>query len=414
MKKVLKKFGVIFISALLIGCIAIPSMATSIEDAKSEKSRLEKKKQEIQQKVNELEKEKGNIQSYITKLDKELNSLNASIDDLGGDIKKAEKDLKVTQKELKEAKQVEEDQYSTMKKRIKYMYENGSTEYIDVLLGSDSMGDLLNRSEYMAKISEYDNTMLTRYQETKKSVAKKQKKLEKNLEELNIMEEELKLEKESVSSLVSEKTKQLASYDGKIDDQSGLVDEYADKIKEQDNFIEKLIEEELRRAEERARKAEEERKRKEREEAEKNQNNNTNEQPDTPVSSSGFMWPASAGRTITSNFGHRSSPTAGASSYHEGIDIGVPSGSNIVAAADGTVAVATYQWAAGNYVMLTHGEGISTVYMHASKLLVSSGQSVKKGDVIALVGSTGVSTGPHLHFGVRVNGTYVNPLNYVG
>ncbi len=123
-------------------------------------------------------------------------------------------------------------------------------------------------------------------------------------------------------------------------------------------------------------------------------------------------WTQSSGR-ITSGFGGRTSPTEGASSNHQGIDIGASSGSDIIAAADGTVTISTYSYSAGNYVMINHGGGVSTVYMHCSKLLVSAGETVKKGQVIAKVGSTGYSTGPHLHFGVRLNGSYVNPSKYV-
>ena len=126
-----------------------------------------------------------------------------------------------------------------------------------------------------------------------------------------------------------------------------------------------------------------------------------------------FIWPCPSSSRITSGFGGRESPTEGASSNHQGIDIGAPTGSNIVAAADGTVTISTYSYSAGNYIMLNHGGGVSTVYMHCSQLLVSAGDTVKQGQVIAKVGSTGYSTGPHLHFGVRLNGSYVNPAKYV-
>ena len=125
-----------------------------------------------------------------------------------------------------------------------------------------------------------------------------------------------------------------------------------------------------------------------------------------------MVWPCSSTR-ITSNFGYRDSPTAGASSYHQGIDIGASSGSPIYAAASGTVTEAGYSSSRGNYVVISHGSGVSTVYMHCSALYVSAGDSVSQGETIAAVGSTGISTGPHLHFGVIEDGVYVNPRNYV-
>ena len=126
-----------------------------------------------------------------------------------------------------------------------------------------------------------------------------------------------------------------------------------------------------------------------------------------------FMWPATQGSRISSYFGPRTSPTAGASSNHKGIDIPCPTGSDVVASAAGTVVISQYSSSAGYYIMIDHGNGISTVYMHNSQLVVGVGQTVEQGQVIAKAGSTGYSTGSHCHFGVMVNGTYVNPLDYL-
>lgn len=139
-------------------------------------------------------------------------------------------------------------------------------------------------------------------------------------------------------------------------------------------------------------------------------------QPETEASAGvgGFVWPCPSSYTISSDFGGRESPTAGASSNHMGIDIAAGTGTPIVAAASGTVIISQYSPSAGNYVTISHGNGLCTVYMHASALYVSAGQRVSAGETIAAVGSTGYSTGPHLHFGVTLNGSYVNPHSYVG
>ncbi len=127
-----------------------------------------------------------------------------------------------------------------------------------------------------------------------------------------------------------------------------------------------------------------------------------------------FVWPCPASTRVTSDFGARVSPTSGASTNHMGIDVGAPYGADIVAAAAGTVRSVNYSSAAGNYVMIDHGGGVYTVYMHASSVNVSKGQTVSAGEVIAKVGSTGISTGNHLHFGVSQNGSYVSPWGYFG
>ena len=128
-----------------------------------------------------------------------------------------------------------------------------------------------------------------------------------------------------------------------------------------------------------------------------------------------LIWPTPSSHTITCPFGQRTSPTKGASSFHTGIDIGASYGSNIVAAESGTVILASYGWngSYGNYIIINHGNGITTRYAHASKLYVTTGQTVTKGQVIAAVGESGRAYGAHLHFEVRKNGSHTNPLNYL-
>ena len=196
---------------------------------------------------------------------------------------------------------------------------------------------------------------------------------------------------------MNEKTAELKSYNSKIAASEGSLSDLEKDIAAQEDKI-KAIEAELKRKEEEAKKAA----------LEAGQKYNT-----VSIGNINFIWPCPASSRITSSFGDRESPTEGASSSHQGIDIGASTGSSILAAASGTVTISTYSYSAGNYIMINHGGGVSTVYMHCSELLVSAGQEVTQGQVIAKVGSTGYSTGPHLHFGIRVNGSYVNPINYV-
>ncbi len=405
---------------MLVGSLSLPSFANEIDRAKDVKSDLEKKKQETELRLSELEKEKDDILKYIEKLDKELTRLNDEIDLLNVDIKETGEALEKAKVELEAAKAVEEEQYNIMKKRIQYMYENGDTDYIEIILKSDNLSDVLNQVEYMSKITEYDNSLLDKYKKLKQDVTDKEENLEEKVAELNSLKEELTYEQDTVKQLVSDKNEELAKYEASIDETQALSAEYGSKLEEQENLIEDLLEAERKRVEEeeRRRKEEEERKRQE-EAARANNNSSSDNNPSgngntgSEVKMDGFIWPCPSSTRITSTFGNREQPTEGASTYHKGIDVGASTGSDIVAAAGGSVVTAAYSVSAGNYIMLYHGNGIYTVYMHCSKLLVSAGEEVSQGQTIALVGNTGVSTGSHLHFGVSVNGTYVNPLNYV-
>lgn len=426
-KKKLQGILIILSVIMLVSSLSFPSLANEIDKAKDAKSDLERKKQETESRLSELEKEKGDILKYIEELDKELSNLADEIDSLNGDIKKTGVSLENAKKELKAAKAVEQEQYNIMKKRIQYMYENGNTEYIEIIMKSDTISDMLNQVEYMSKITEFDNNLLDNYKKLKQDVADKEKKLEAKVAELNALKEELTYEQGTVKKLASDKNKELAKYEASIDETQALSADYTNKLNEQEDLIEQLLEAERKRVEEEERKKKEAEERRRKEEERKRQeeaakNNNDSEQNDDsgqdtssggPVNTGGFTWPCPSSTRITSTFGNREQPTEGASTYHKGIDIGASTGSNIVAAGSGSVVTAAYSVSAGNYIMIYHGDGVYTVYMHCSKLLVSVGDEVTKGQVIALVGSTGISTGSHLHFGVTVNGTYVNPLNYV-
>lgn len=413
---------IVFFLVFIFATQSILSYAGEIEKAKDNKTALQKKKEETEIKIKELEKEKNDILNYIEKLDMELNNLTDEVDKLEGKIKKANSNLKVTEKNLAEAKAKEKDQYSIMKSRIKYMYENGDTGVLDIILQSDSFSDMLNQMEYKEKITEYDNGLLNEYERTKEEVAKKEKKQKAQIEELNSLKDEKTFEQGTITKLVQDKGAEVAKYEGSIAKSQALSAEYTQKIEDQEAEIEQLLAAERKRIEEEERRKKEEEERRRKEEEEKNkQNQSQNSGTDNSsenngssgVSAQGFIWPVPGSSRITSGFGYRDQPTEGASTYHKGIDIGAPTGTKIIAAAGGSVVTATYSVSAGNYIMIYHGNSTYTVYMHCSKLLVSVGDEVSQGQEIGLVGSTGVSTGSHLHFGVVVNGDYQNPQNYV-
>ncbi len=368
-----------------------------VEDAKKKVNSIEEEKKKVETSLKKLEGLKSDAAAYVKQLDADLEELNRELEELAGQTAAKEEEISATQQELEAAKQVEAKQYTDMKLRIKYMYERGETSYIDMLLKSEDMVQLMNRAEYIRKISEYDRRKMDEYAETKDSIAVHETKLQDEHTQLVALQQETGLKQQSVETLLAQKSKELKNFESQIDIAQGQISEYERDLQAQENRIRQL-EEEIKRKEEEARKAAEA--------AGKSYK----------IASLGnisFKWPCPSSSRITSGFGGRSSPTEGASTNHQGIDIGAASGSAIVAAASGTVVVSTYSYSAGNYIMINHGGGIYTVYMHCSQLLVSEGQEVSQGQTIAKVGSTGYSTGPHLHFGIRAAGRYVDPQNYV-
>lgn len=394
-----KKIAVLAAAAALTLGTVFSSYATSkaIEDAKKKVSSMEEEKKKVESTLKELEGKKSDTAAYVKELDRNLSALAGELTKLEGDISQKEEQIEEAKVELETAKITENRQYEDMKLRIQYMYENGQTGLLESMMQSESIAELLNRAEYASQITSYDRKMLEEYRKTRQEVALKEEALKTEHQELLTLQDSTKAKQSSVKTLMASKEAELASYETKIASAQGEIDQYNADIKAQENQM-KAIEAEMKRKEEEARK---------KAEAQKKTYNVTN------LGNISFKWPCPSSGRITSGFGGRKSPTKGASSNHQGIDISASTGASIVAAADGTVVIATYSYSAGNYIMIDHGGGVSTVYMHCSQLLASQGQKVKKGQTIARVGSTGYSTGSHLHFGVRSGGSYVNPSKYV-
>ena len=404
-----KKIAVLAAAAALTLGTVFSSYATSkaIEDAKKKVSSMEEEKKKVESTLKELEGKKSDTAAYVKELDRNLSALAGELTKLEGDISQKEEQIEEAKVELETAKITENRQYEDMKLRIQYMYENGQTGLLESMMQSESIAELLNRAEYASQITSYDRKMLEEYRKTRQEVALKEEALKTEHQELLTLQDSTKAKQSSVKTLMASKEAELASYETKIASAQGEIDQYNADIKAQEEHMAR-VEAEIRRKEEEARKAEEARRA---EEAKKNQSSAGGDST-VKKGNTNFIWPCPASGRISSAFGDRSSPTEGASTNHKGIDIPAPSGSSIVAAADGKVVISTYSYSAGNYIMIDHGGGYSTLYAHASSLAVSKGQQVSRGQTIAYVGSTGNSTGPHLHFEIRVNGVRKNPFNW--
>lgn len=360
----------------------------SLQEAQDEKAQLEKALKEAQSTIEDLRDSKGDIESKVTELNQQLIDISARITDLENQLTAKSEDIQETKDELAGAKEREAQQYADMKVRIQFMYENGQTSYLEALLSSRNISEFLNSADYIAQIQSYDRQKLTEYQDTVESIVNLEAQLEQEYTDLEALKSTVESNKATVAAMMRQKESELADISGDIEDAQSDADYYAAEIQAQEELIAAIKRAEAEKA---AAGVEEH-----------------------PYTGGAFRWPCPSSTRVTSNYGTRVSPMSGASSNHKGIDIGASAGADIIAAADGTVTAASYSSAAGNYVMIDHGGGLYTVYMHASSLLVSPGQTVSAGDVIAKVGSTGISTGSHLHFGVSLNGSYVSPWSYLG
>lgn len=390
---------------------------SNLSEAQQEKKTLENDLQKAKELIDSLKGSKEDIQSEVEKLDKQLNEISGKVKELESRLSKKRQEIADTESALNKAKEQEKKQYRNMKKRIQFMYENGQTSYVEMLLSADSFTDFLNAVEYITQISQYDRKMLKEYQNMQVTIADTQKTLETDYASLQSLQAKVQEEKQAVVALESAKKGELNDVADDLTDAQTVAKAYEAEIQAQNEVIAQIQAAQKRAAEQQA--AQQQAQAAEGNQgatdaAGENQNTAQNTTPSGNGQSTGsMMWPCPSSKRVTSDYGPRTSPTNGASSNHKGIDIGVAYGADIVAADGGTVLVATYSSSGGNYVIIDHGGGLCTVYMHASSLTVSAGQTVSKGQVIAKVGSTGISTGNHLHFGVTLNGVYVSPWGYV-
>lgn len=388
------------IAVTLVGIIMLTSQRQTqvmadvtkqdISDANKAKEEIDRKIKEVQENLNKLSQDKKNTENYIRELDAQVAQVDGDIHTLNGQIEDKKNEISEAEANLELVQQQSDAQYESMKLRIKYMYENGTdVSYLNMLISAKDMSELLNKAEYINKITKYDRQMLDEYAALMAQIEEAKSLMQSDLQALEVMQIELDGQKQALELIQQAKSDEMNRLNKDAASAKAYREQLERDLAEQEKVI-RQMEEELKRQEEEAKK---------------------NGQTVTTYDGGKFKWPTPSTR-ITSPWGDmedRSSP-------HKGVDIGAlkrgVSGDPIYAAYDGTVVTATYSSSAGNWIWINHGDGLMTVYMHCSKLLVSVGTKVSKGDTIALMGTTGNSNGVHLHFAVRKDGSYINPMPY--
>ncbi len=367
-----------------------------INDAKNEKEQKEQERKNVQEELDNYKKQSETTKEYIAKLDEAMSELDGQIYDVNNNIERLTQEIEETQINLDIAIEDADEQYKMMKLRIQYMYERNEESFLAALLQSTSMGELLNRAEYYTKISSYDRQQLERYQSTIEFIKVAKQDLEDDYAELDDLKASLEQQRTDMEYMLAEKQKEMQNLDAQIANAQNKETELASSIDALDGEIEAM---EKKLAAQQAAAAA----------------NNKPSLGGDVVGTGAWLWPTIS-RRVTSDFGVIDDPIRGGVP-HKGVDIGARtpgvSGDPIYAVDNGVVAVAESNPSAGNWIWISHGNGLYSVYMHNSKLLVSVGQTVNKGDTIALMGTTGQSNGVHLHIAARLNGTYVNPWTYL-
>lgn len=353
-----------FSSVNVVSASKISEMVDKKEEAQEQKEEVQANKSAAMKQIETISAEMMDNEDKLAELKSKLTKLNKEISNLENEIKKKEQEY--------------EEKDKLVEERLIVQYKYGDTSYLDVLLSSKNIIDFISNYHLVKEILEYDKELLNSIEEQKNKIEKDKKQLEEKQKEVK----EQKAEQERIIVRLKNQKVKKEKYIQELSDEEKALSK---KIDEYNAAILQL-------------------------EAEANSINSTGE-----FVGGVMLWPCPASTRITSNFGKRNSPGGIGSTYHKGIDIGAPAGSAILAALDGTVVKSSYNMASGNYIMIDHGGGIITIYMHGlnNSRKVKAGDKVKKGQTIMGVGSTGYSTGNHLHFEVRVNGTSVNPLKYL-
>ena len=391
-------FSLIYSAIATLTAGAVPTQA-EIDRLREEKREYERRKQEIQSHINTIEFERMTEVAKKRVLDDRIMLTGLEIDNIDETI--AYYEMLISEKEIEvlEAQARENLQLRHYRNRVRDMEENGVITYLEILFDSTSFSDMLARLDFISDIMRADeaiyNDLITARNETEAAVAAlEQTKLE--MEEERAQRERLL---EELEEHLEEANVLIAEIEASLETENALyleVDAEAQRIQSEINAkVEELRREEERRAAAAAAAAAASR---------------------PTITGSGVLgWPVpSVGRgSISSEFGTRLHPVFRVYRQHWGIDIGASHGANIVASDRGRVITSAYNSSYGNYVVISHGNGMTTLYAHMSSRRVSEGDVVEKGQVIGLIGSTGVSTGPHLHFEVSINGQRVNPARYL-
>ena len=376
-KKYLRSGMACFLSIVLLGVTVNPSRADELADAEQRQQEIVNQQIKSQGQLNSLTFTADKIKSQLNQLSSEITAAKKSLSDKELAYSQAMAQVQTVQQELEQNQKELDNRRQVLGLRVKGIYEDGQINYLGLLFQSSDLGDLITRMEYLSKLVDNDQNLLVDIQQEKDKMTKKKQELEVIRDRMAQLRAQAALAK---TELDNKQQQQQVALDQNKKSQQAIFDEN-EKLEAESNAIAK----EIRQI----------------------QATRTG-----GVIGTISNWPVTGYYEVSSPFGWRTHPITGRKSLQTGVDLPAPTGTPIHGAGAGEVIFAGWYGGYGNAVVIDHGGGISTLYAHQSKLASSVGQQVTAGQIIGYVGSTGLSTGPHLHFEVRVNGNTTDPLQY--
>lgn len=364
---------------LMITVITSPVVAGEIDDLRKQQNIINNQLEKLKNTLKQVDQEKKNVAQEIVELDQKLNEAQKELAATEAKLKETQAKLTNTMKELKDAEERVKEQQDDLNVRLRTMYKTGPVDYIEVILGSSSFSDFLTRLDMVQRIIEADKNLLAEFKVRQEEVAKKKAELEEQQRLIAAQRDTINARRAQIAAYRGNRQRLMAQ----LEEQKKEYELQVAKLqKDSENLRRQILAWEMQ---------------------------NKKGFFGTGV----FRWPVPSSKTVTSDFGWRIHPIFKTRRFHDGVDIAAPTGADVLAADDGEVIFAGSYGGYGLTIIVSHGGGISTQYSHLSKILVGVGKKVLKGDKIGLVGSTGWSTGPHLHFSVIRDGEYVNPWNWL-
>lgn len=378
----LKKICLVLISIALLATGMLPVYGDELDNLRKQQQQSAREIQAYKNLISSQNQQLRSLSSQLQDLENNISAMEKDLEDLQVQLKDAQRKVAEAEQDLREAEAALLERSEIFANRLVEIYKNGDVNFLEVLMSSTSITDFLVRFELLSKIADQDMELLNAIEEQKQQIEEDKLQLEKQRDKIAAIKSQTEQKQQKLEGQKQEKEK--------LQSRISTEKEAAEKALAEEEQASREIASKIREIQARL-----------------------NKSGSSKYTGGKFTWPTPGYERITSDYGYRIHPILKSKKLHTGIDIGAPQGAKVVAGEKGTVSFVGYFGAYGNTVLIEHGGNVTSLYGHLSAFSVKEGEQVGRGATIGKVGSTGLSTGPHLHFEVRVNGEHVSPWGYL-